>query len=51
MTPVEDPLAWDQDALERSRAHLLGLADMVVPGHGPAFRPTDTHRGSRRRHA
>ena len=41
MTPVEDPLAWDQDALERSRARLLGLADLVVPGHGPAFRPAD----------
>jgi glyoxylase-like metal-dependent hydrolase (beta-lactamase superfamily II) len=41
MTPVEDPLAWDQDALERSRARLLGLADVVVPGHGPAFRPAD----------
>jgi glyoxylase-like metal-dependent hydrolase (beta-lactamase superfamily II) len=41
MTPVEDPLAWDQDALEASRARLLGLADVVVPGHGPAFRPAD----------
>ena len=39
MTPVEDPLAWDQDALERSRARLLEVADVVVPGHGPAFRP------------
>ena len=39
MTPVEDPLAWDQDALERSRARLLEVAEVVVPGHGPAFRP------------
>ena len=39
MTPVEDPLAWDQHALERSRARLLEVADVVVPGHGPAFRP------------
>jgi len=39
MTPVEDPLAWDQQALERSRARLLEVADVVVPGHGPAFRP------------
>ena len=46
MTPVEDPLAWDQEALERSRARLLGIADVVVPGHGPAFRPADiTHVG------
>jgi glyoxylase-like metal-dependent hydrolase (beta-lactamase superfamily II) len=39
MTPVQDPLAWDQAALERSRERILGLADVVVPGHGPAFRP------------
>jgi glyoxylase-like metal-dependent hydrolase (beta-lactamase superfamily II) len=39
MTPVEDPLAWDQAALERSRARILAIADVVVPGHGPAFRP------------
>jgi len=48
MTPVQDPLAWDQAALERSRERILALADVVVPGHGPAFRPpkTDTeHRG------
>ena len=48
MTPVEDPLAWDQDALERSRARVLELADVVVPGHGPAFRPD--HSPSSRRH-
>ena len=39
MTPVRDPLAWDQEALERSRERILGIADIVVPGHGPAFRP------------
>jgi len=39
MTPVQDPLAWDQDALDRSRERILGIADIVVPGHGPAFRP------------
>jgi glyoxylase-like metal-dependent hydrolase (beta-lactamase superfamily II) len=39
MTPEVDPLAWDQGALERSRARILELADVVVPGHGPAFRP------------
>lgn len=42
MTPVHDPLAWDQAALERSRERILGLADVVVPGHGPAFRPPKT---------
>ena len=39
MTPVQDPLAWDQAALERSRARILEIADIVVPGHGAAFRP------------
>ena len=39
MTPVQDPLAWDQEALERSRERILGIADIIVPGHGPAFRP------------
>jgi glyoxylase-like metal-dependent hydrolase (beta-lactamase superfamily II) len=46
MTPVEDPLAWDQEALERSRERILGLADIVVPGHGPAFRPHLAHHES-----
>jgi glyoxylase-like metal-dependent hydrolase (beta-lactamase superfamily II) len=41
MTPEIDPLAWDQDALEQSRERILGLADIVVPGHGPAFRPSE----------
>jgi glyoxylase-like metal-dependent hydrolase (beta-lactamase superfamily II) len=39
MTPVRDPLAWDQGALDRSRERILDIADIVVPGHGPAFRP------------
>jgi len=42
MTPVLDPLAWDQEALDRSRERILGIADIVVPGHGPAFRPGTT---------
>jgi glyoxylase-like metal-dependent hydrolase (beta-lactamase superfamily II) len=37
-TPAIDPLAWDQDALERSRARLLEAVDVVVPGHGAPFR-------------
>lgn len=47
MTPVQDPLAWDQAALERSRERVLGIADVVVPGHGPAFRPSDVTGGGR----
>jgi glyoxylase-like metal-dependent hydrolase (beta-lactamase superfamily II) len=37
-TPEIDPLASDQAALETSRARLLGVADIVIPGHGAAFR-------------
>ena len=50
MTPELDPLAWDQQALERSRERILGLADVVVPGHGPAFRPADTNTDLRGDH-
>jgi glyoxylase-like metal-dependent hydrolase (beta-lactamase superfamily II) len=39
MTPERDPLAWSQEALDRSRERILEIADVVVPGHGPAFRP------------
>jgi len=28
----------DQSALDASRARVLALADIVVPGHGPPFR-------------
>ena len=37
-TPEIDPLADDQAALEASRARVLEVADIVVPGHGPPFR-------------
>jgi glyoxylase-like metal-dependent hydrolase (beta-lactamase superfamily II) len=37
-TPGIDPLADDQAALETSRARVLELAAIVVPGHGPPFR-------------
>jgi|ERR671923_741455 glyoxylase-like metal-dependent hydrolase (beta-lactamase superfamily II) len=40
-TPVEDPYAPDPAALHASRARLLGLADLIVPGHGPPFRPDE----------
>ncbi len=39
-TPAEDPLAWDQSAIERNRARVLEAADLVIPGHGGAFRVT-----------
>jgi glyoxylase-like metal-dependent hydrolase (beta-lactamase superfamily II) len=37
-TPEVDPFADDQAALERNRARVLEVADVVVPGHGPPFR-------------
>ena len=37
-TPEVDPRAEDQAALEASRARVLAVADIVVPGHGAAFR-------------
>jgi glyoxylase-like metal-dependent hydrolase (beta-lactamase superfamily II) len=37
--PDEDPLAADQAALETSRRRILAAATVIVPGHGPAFRP------------
>ncbi|HEY0443941.1 MAG TPA: MBL fold metallo-hydrolase [Candidatus Limnocylindrales bacterium] len=37
-TPEVDPLAWDQAAIERGRERVLGVADIVIPGHGESFR-------------
>jgi glyoxylase-like metal-dependent hydrolase (beta-lactamase superfamily II) len=38
--PAADPLATDPAALAASRARILAVASVIVPGHGPAFRPT-----------
>jgi glyoxylase-like metal-dependent hydrolase (beta-lactamase superfamily II) len=37
-TPVVDPVADDQAALQASRERILAEADVVVPGHGDSFR-------------
>ena len=37
--PPEDPLGADAAALHDSRARLLSVATLIVPGHGAAFRP------------
>ena len=37
--PDEDPLATDQAALEASRQRILAAATVIIPGHGPTFRP------------
>ena len=39
--PAEDPYAPDPAVLQASRARVLALADVIVPGHGAPFRPTD----------
>jgi len=37
-TPEIDPYAPDQAILEMQRARVLAVADIVIPGHGEAFR-------------
>lgn len=37
-TPEVDPLGSDQAAIERGRERVLATAQIVIPGHGPAFR-------------
>jgi len=39
--PPEDPLGSDAAALHASRARLLTVASLIVPGHGAAFRPDE----------
>ena len=40
-SPEIDPLADDQAAIEVGRARILAAADVVIPGHGGAFRVRD----------
>ena len=40
--PADDPLGSDAGALHVSRDLLLSFATVIVPGHGPAFRPDRT---------
>ncbi len=37
-TPAIDPFAPDQAVLETQRARVLAAVDIVIPGHGAAFR-------------
>jgi glyoxylase-like metal-dependent hydrolase (beta-lactamase superfamily II) len=39
--PVDDPYSPDLDALRASRARVLAIADLIVPGHAGPFRPSD----------
>ncbi len=38
--PPEDPLAVDPPSLHRHRSGILEIASVIIPGHGPPFRPT-----------
>lgn len=43
--PAKDPFSPDLAALAASRQRILGLATVIIPGHGPSFRPgPDTPR-------
>jgi glyoxylase-like metal-dependent hydrolase (beta-lactamase superfamily II) len=37
--PAQDPFAPDQAVLAVSRARILAVATVIIPGHGPAFVP------------
>lgn len=37
-SPQEDPFAFDQAVLDHHRERVLAAADVVIPGHGAAFR-------------
>ena len=38
--PAEDPYSPDPAVLHASRERVLGLADLIVPGHGAPFAPS-----------
>ena len=40
--PEDDPLGTDAAALKESRARLLKLATVIIPGHGAPFRPGES---------
>jgi glyoxylase-like metal-dependent hydrolase (beta-lactamase superfamily II) len=37
--PADDPLATEPTEMPASRARILAVASVIIPGHGPAFRP------------
>jgi glyoxylase-like metal-dependent hydrolase (beta-lactamase superfamily II) len=40
--PADDPFAPDPGVLAASRARILAVAKVIIPGHGPAFAPDDS---------
>jgi glyoxylase-like metal-dependent hydrolase (beta-lactamase superfamily II) len=37
--PADDPFSPDQQILSQSRQRILGIASVIIPGHGPSFTP------------
>ncbi len=37
--PADDPFSPDQARLSQSRRRILDIATVIIPGHGPSFRP------------
>ncbi len=40
--PADDPYAPDREVLRAARERLLGVAQVIIPGHGPSFRPGES---------
>ena len=40
--PADDPFSPDQAVLSASRRRILDIATVIIPGHGPSFRPGET---------
>jgi glyoxylase-like metal-dependent hydrolase (beta-lactamase superfamily II) len=40
--PADDPFSPDQSVLSASRRRILDIASVIIPGHGPTFRPDQT---------
>ncbi|MEU3500525.1 MBL fold metallo-hydrolase [Streptomyces hundungensis] len=40
--PADDPVAPDREVLRASRLRVMATADLIVPGHGSPFHPTDS---------
>jgi glyoxylase-like metal-dependent hydrolase (beta-lactamase superfamily II) len=39
--PADDPFSPDRAALSASRRRILDVATVIIPGHGPSFRPDE----------
>ena len=41
-TTIDDETPDDEEGLRTARREILEVADLIIPGHGPAFRPTES---------